>query len=154
MQLVGIGFARSYWISLIKRLQNQVSHQLNTELVGESNSVLKPGILSKESADITERIVKLKPDWVLFSASAFETPELCLNLLQEVQNISRKNLRFVLAIDEINPGLTILLKLQPVFELVNKMQFKISDPDLLLTHHIRSFPRIRLGKRLSDFGLH
>ena len=145
MQLVGIGFARSYWISLIKRLQNQVSHQLNTELVGESNSVLKPGILSKESADITERIVKLKPDWVLFSASAFETPELCLNLLQEVQNISRKNLRFVLAIDEINPGLTILLKLQPVFELVNKMQFKISDPDLLLTHHIRSFPRIRLG---------
>ena len=145
MQLVGIGFARSYWIPLIKRLQNQVSHQLNTELVGESNSVLKPGILSKESADITERIVKLKPDWVLFSASAFETPELCLNLLQEVQNISRKNLRFVLAIDEINPGLTILLKLQPVFELVNKMQFKISDPDLLLTHHIRSFPRIRLG---------
>ena len=145
MQLVGIGFARSNWISLIKRLQNQVSHQLNTELVGESNSVLKPGILSKESADITERIVKLKPDWVLFSASAFETPELCLNLLQEVQNISRKNLRFVLAIDEINPGLTILLKLQPVFELVNKMQFKISDPDLLLTHHIRSFPRIRLG---------
>ena len=145
MQLVGIGFARSYWISLIKRLQNQVPHQLNTELVGESNSVLKPGILSKESADITERIVKLKPDWVLFSASAFETPELCLNLLQEVQNISRKNLRFVLAIDEINPGLTILLKLQPVFELVNKMQFKISDPDLLLTHHIRSFPRIRLG---------
>ncbi len=145
MQLVSIGFPRSNWISLIKRLQNQVSHQLNTELVGESNSVLKPGILSKESADITERIVKLKPDWVLFSASAFETPELCLNLLQEVQNISRKNLRFVLAIDEINPGLTILLKLQPVFELVNKMQFKISDPDLLLTHHIRSFPRIRLG---------
>jgi len=145
MQLVGIGFPRSNWISLIKRLQNQVSHQLNTELVGESNSVLKPGILSKESADIPERIVKLKPDWVLFSASAFETPELCLNLLQEVQNISRKNLRFVLAIDEINPGLTILLKLQPVFELVNKMQFKISDPDLLLTHHIRSFPRIRLG---------
>ncbi|MEO1823492.1 MAG: hypothetical protein ABGX85_05630 [Candidatus Lambdaproteobacteria bacterium] len=101
--------------------------------------------MSKESADIPERVVKLKPDWVLFSASAFETPELCLNLLQEVQNISRKNLRFVLAIDEINPGLTILLKLQPVFELVNKMQFKISDPDLLLTHHIRSFPRIRLG---------
>jgi len=145
MQLVGIGFARSYWISLIKRLQNQVSLQLNTELVGESNSVLKPGILSKESADITERIVKLKPDWVLFSASAFETPELCLKLLQEVQNISRKNLRFVLVIDEINPGLTILLKLQPVFELVNKMQFKISNPELLLTHHIRSFPRIRLG---------
>jgi len=145
MQLVGIGFPRSNWILLIKRLQNQVSHQLNTELVGESNSVLKPGILSKESADITERIVKLKPDWVLFSASAFESPELCLNLLQEVQNISRNNLRFVLAIDEINPGLTILLKLQPVFELVNKMQFKISDPDLLLTHHIRSFPRIRLG---------
>lgn len=145
MQLVGIGFARSNWISLIKRLQNQVSHQLNTELVGESNSVLKTGFLSKDSADIPERIVKLKPDWVLFSASAFETPELCLNLLQEVQKISRKNLRFVLAIDEINPGLTILLKLQPVFELVNKMQFKISDPDLLLTHHIRSFPRIRLG---------
>jgi len=75
MQLVGIGFARSYWISLIKRLQNQVSHQLNTELVGEYNSVLKPGILSKESVDITERVVKMKPDWVLFSASAFETPD-------------------------------------------------------------------------------
>ena len=101
MQLVGIGFARSYWISLIKRLQNQVSHQLNTELVGESNSVLKPGILSKESADITERTVKLKPDWVLFLASAFGTPELCLNLLQEVQNNSLTNQGFQLIFDEI-----------------------------------------------------
>ena len=58
MQLVGIGFPRSYWISLIKRLQNQVSHQLIPELVGESNSVLKTGILSKESADIPEWLIK------------------------------------------------------------------------------------------------
>jgi len=146
MQLVGIGFSRSYWISLVKQLQNQVCHQLNTELFGVSNSVLKSEIISKISEEYSERILNLKPDWVLFSASAFETPELCLNLLQKVEINSSKKLRYVLVVNEINPGLTIILKLQPVFELVNKMQFKISDPDLLLTHHIQKFPRIRLGK--------
>ena len=145
MQLVGIGFARSHWNSLVNRLQKQVSHQLNSTLFGESLSDLAAGIRSKESPDAAEGIVKLKPDWILFSSAAFETPETCIKLLQEVQNRSKKNVRHLMAIDKIYNDFASYLKLKPVFELVNKMQFKIYDPELLLTHHIRSFPRIRLG---------
>ena len=145
MQLVGIGFARSHWNSLVNRLQKQVSHQLNSTLFGESLSDSAAEIHSKESPDTAEGIVKLKPDWILFSSAAFETPETCIKLLQEVQNRSKKNVRHLMAIDKIYNDFASYLKLQPVFELVNKMRFKIYDPELLLTHHIRSFPRIRLG---------
>ena len=145
MQLVGIGFARSHWNSLVKRLQKQVSHQLNSTLFGESLSDSAAEIRSKESPDTAEGIVKLKPDWILFSSAAFETPETCIKLLQEVQNRSKKNVRHLMAIDKIYNDFASYLKLQPVFELVNKMQFKVYDPELLLTHHIFSFPRIRLG---------
>jgi hypothetical protein len=50
----------------------------------------------------------------------------------------------VLVLDDLSHDLSALLKLQPVLELVNKMQFRLSAPEMLLTHHIRSFPRIRL----------
>ena len=145
MQLVGIGFARSHWNSLVNRIQKQVSHQLNSTLYGESLSNSSAGIRSIESPDTAEGIVKLKPDWILFSSAAFETPETCIKLLQEVQNRSKKNVRHLMAIDTIYNDFASYLKLQPVFELVNKMKFKIYDPELLLTHHICSFPRIRLG---------
>ncbi|MCS5546882.1 MAG: hypothetical protein NZ867_08780, partial [SAR324 cluster bacterium] len=118
---------------------------MNSTLFGESLSDSAAGIRSKESPDTAEGIVKLKPDWILFSSTAFETPETCIKLLQEVQNRSKKNVRHLMAIDTIYNDFASYLKLQPVFELVNKMQFKIYDPELLLTHHIRSFPRIRLG---------
>ena len=85
MQLVGIGFARSHWNSLVKRLQKQVSHQLNSTLFSESLSDSVARIRSKESPNAAEGIVKLKPDWILFSSAAFETPETCIKLLQEVQ---------------------------------------------------------------------
>ena len=145
MHLVGIGFARSHWNSLVTRLQKQVSHQLNSTRFSESLSDSLAGIRSKESPDAAEGIVNLKPAWILFSSEAFETPGTCIKLLQEEQNRSKKNVRPLMAIDKIYNDFASYLKLQPVFELVNKMQFKIYDPELLLTHHIRSFPRIRLG---------
>ena len=121
MHLVGIGFARSHWNSLVKRLQKQVSHQLNSTLFGESLSNSVAGIPSKESPDAAEGIVKLKPDWILFSSAAFETPETCIKLLQEVQNRSKKNVRHLMAIDKIYNDFASYLKLQPVFKLVNKI---------------------------------
>ncbi len=144
MQLVGIGLASSNWNSLVKQFQKQLHHQLNTKTLGTLNSTQNPVILSKYAAENINKILKLKPDWLIFSVDSFETPELCLRFLQEIKNKSKKDVHLVMALDNLNHDLTELLKLQPVFELVNKMQFKISEPELLLTHHIRSFPRIRL----------
>ena len=144
MQLVGIGFASSNWDSLVKQLQKQLSHQLNGKLFVDSVSATAAEISSKEFEYASAELKKLNADWVLFSPGAFETPEVCFKLLEELKNNSAKNVNYVLVLDDLSHDLSALLKLQPVLELVNKMQFRLSAPEMLLTHHIRSFPRIRL----------
>jgi hypothetical protein len=144
MQLVGIGFASSNWDSLVKQLQKQLSHQLNAKLFVDSVSATAAEISSKEFEYASAELKKLNADWVLFSPGAFETPEVCFKLLEELKNNSAKNVNYVLVLDDLSHDLSALLKLQPVLELVNKMQFRLSAPEMLLTHHIRSFPRIRL----------
>jgi len=144
MQLVGIGFASSNWDSLVKQLQKQLSHQLNGKLFVDSVSATAAEISSKEFEYASAELKKLNADWVLFFPGAFETPEVCFKLLEELKNNSAKNVNYVLVLDDLSHDLSALLKLQPVLELVNKMQFRLSAPEMLLTHHIRSFPRIRL----------
>ena len=144
MQLVGIGFASSNWDSLVKQLQKQLPHQLNGKLFVDSVSATAAEISSKEFEYASAELKKLNADWVLFSPGAFETPEVCFKLLEELKNNSAKNVNYVLVLDDLSHDLSALLKLQPVLELVNKMQFRLSAPEMLLTHHIRSFPRIRL----------
>ena len=144
MQLVGIGFASSNWDSLVKQLQKQLPHQLNGKLFVDSVSATAAEISSKEFEYASAELKKLNADWVLFSPGAFETPEVCFKLLEELKNNSAKIVNYVLVLDDLSHDLSALLKLQPVLELVNKMQFRLSAPEMLLTHHIRSFPRIRL----------
>ena len=144
MQIVGIGFASSNWDSLVKQLQKQVSHQLNGKLFVDSVSNVETEITTKEFDYASEELKKLKADWVLFSPDAFVNPEVCLKLLEKLKNNSKKNVSYVLVLDDMSHDLSRLLKFQPVLELVNKMQFRLSAPEMLLTHHIGRFPRIRL----------
>ena len=144
MQIVGIGFASSNWDSLVKQLQKQVSHQLNGKLFVDSVSNAETEITTKEFDYASEELKKLKADWVLFSPDAFVNPEVCLKLLEKLKNNSKKNVSYVLVLDDMSHDLSGLLKFQPVLELVNKMQFRLSAPEMLLNHHIGSFPRIRL----------
>ena len=144
MQIVGIGFASSNWDSLVKQLQKQVSHQLNGKLFVDSVSNVETEITTKEFDYASEELKKLKADWVLFSPEAFVNPEVCLKLLEKLKNNSKKNVSYVLVLEDMSHDLSGLLKFQPVLELVNKMQFRLSAPEMLLTHHIGRFPRIRL----------
>ncbi|HJL95147.1 MAG TPA: hypothetical protein QF871_07895 [SAR324 cluster bacterium] len=144
MQIVGIGFASSNWDSLVKQLQKQVSHQLNGKLFVDSVSNVETEITTKEFDYASEELKKLKADWVLFSPDAFVNPEVCLKLLEKLKNNSKKNVSYVLVLDDMSHDLSGLLKFQPVLELVNKMQFRLSAPEMLLNRHIGSFPRIRL----------
>ena len=52
-----------------------------------------------------------------------------------------------MVIHSIQEELYSILTLKPIFELVNKMRFKISDNELLLNHHIPRFPRIPLNSK-------
>ena len=144
MQLVGLGFTSSNWDSLVKQLQKQVPHQLNGRLFIDSVSVADQEITSTAFESAADELKKLKADWILFSPGAFETPEVCLKLLEELKIKSEKNVRYVLVLDDISHDLSEFLKLQPVLELVNKMKFRLSAPEMLLTHHMRRFPRIRV----------
>ena len=144
MQLVGIGFTSTNWNFLAKQLQKNVPHQLNLKLLSDSLSGTDNKITSKAFELASDELIRLKADWILFSPSAFETTELFIKLMCELKKYSENNVRYVLVLDNISHDLSGLLKLRPLFKLVNKMQFRISAPEMLLTNHIRSFPRIRV----------
>ena len=144
MQIVGIGLTSSNWIPLVKTLQKQVSYQLNARLLFESISIEEAEINLKEFEYTSDVLKRQKADWILFSPDAFGNPYFFIKLLEDIKNNSKKNTRFVLVLENINHDLTSILELQPNLELVNKMQFKISSPKLLLKRDISRFPRIRL----------
>jgi len=144
MQLLGIGFAKTNWNFLVKRLQKHLSHQLDSYLFNDARLSLGVEISNLEIIDVSEKIKKLKPDWVLVHADFFKNPEVCINLLERLKNKSDKKLNFAMVIENFQHNLTPFLKFMPVFELVNNMKFKISTPDLLMSKNIKSFPRIRI----------
>ena len=158
MQLVGIGFSSHDWNTVIKQLQIHISHQLNTKLYEVENSASETKNWLKDTENLSADISNHNPDWLLFTPREFESAENCLDLLDNVQKKSIKRVRLVMAIQTIQEELHSILKFNPTFELVNKMRFKISTPELLLNHHIPRFPRISLNSQfqtieyISDSG--
>ena len=63
-----------------------------------------------------------------------------------------------MVIKSLQEELHSILTFNPTFELINKMRFKISEPELLLKHNIPRFPRIPINshfqaiKYVSDSG--
>ena len=158
MQLVGIGFSSHDWNTVIKQLQIHISRQLNTKLYEVENSASETKNWLKDTENLSTDILNHNPDWLLFTPREFESAENCLDLLDNVKKKSIKRVRLVMAIQSIQEELHSILKFNPTFELVNKMRFKISAPELLLNHHIPRFPRIPLNAQfqtieyISDSG--
>jgi len=150
MQLVGIGFSSRDWNKLIKQLHIHISRQLNTELYEVANSASKTKNLLKDTEKMSADILNQNPDWLLFSPKKFESAENCLDLLDSVQSKSAKRVNLVMVIQSIQEELHSILNFYPTFELVNKMRFKISAPELLLNHHIPRFPRIPLNSEFQE----
>ena len=147
MQLVGIGFSSHDWNTLIKQLHIHISRQLNTKLYEVANSASETKNWLKDTENLSADILNHNPDWLLFSPRKFESAENCLDLLNNVQRKSAKRVNLVMVIQSIQEELHSILTFYPTFELVNKMRFKISAPELLLNHHIPRFPRIPLNSQ-------
>ena len=150
MQLVGIGFSSHDWNTLIKQLHIHISRQLNTKLYEVANSVSETKNWLKDTENLSADILNHNPDWLLFSPRKFESAENCLDLLDNVQRKSAKRVNLVMLIQSIQEELHSILTFYPTFELVNKMRFKISAPELLLNHHIPRFPRIPLNSQFQE----
>ena len=141
MQLVGIGFSSHDWNALIKQLQIHISRQLNTKLFEVANSASKTKNCLKDTENLSADILNHNPDWLLFSPSKFESAENILDLLDCIQHKSTRRVKLVMVIQSIQEGLHSILALNPTFELVNKMRFKISAQELILNQYIPRFPR-------------
>ncbi len=158
MQLLGIGFTSHEWNILIKKLQVHVSSQMNTKLYEVANSSSKTKNWLKDKKNLSKDILNYNPDWLLFTLRKFESAENFMFLLDNLQRKSPKRMRLVMVIQSIQEELHAILTFNPIFELVNKMRFKISAKELLLNHHIPRFPRIRLNTEfqaieyVSDLG--
>ena len=150
MQLVGIGFSSHDWNTLIKQLHIHISRQLNTKLYEVANSASETKNWLKDTENLSADILNHNPDWLLFSPRKFESAENCLDLLDNVQRKSAKRVNLVMVIQSIQEELHSILTFYPTFELVNKMRFKISAPELLLNHHIPRFPRISLNSQFQE----
>ena len=150
MQLVGIGFSSHDWNTLNKQLHLHLSRQLNTKLYEVANSVSETKNWLKDTENLSADILNHNPDWLLFSPRKFESAENCLDLLDNVQRKSTKRVNLVMVIQSIQEELHSILTFYPTFELVNKMRFKISAPELLLNHHIPRFPRIPLNSQFQE----
>ncbi len=144
MQLFGLGFSSDDWNILISQLQKHISHPLNTKLYEVSNSAETKNWL-KDSENISSEILNHNPDWLFFSSIKFESAKHWLELLDNLQINSAKGINLVMVIKSIEDELYSILTLNPIFELINKMRFKISAKELLLNHHIPRFPRIELN---------
>jgi len=131
MQLVGIGFSSHDWNTLIKQLQIHTSLQLNTKLYEVTNSASETKNCLKDTENLSSNILNHNPDWLLFSPRKFISAENCLDLLDNVQRNSSKRVTLVMVIKSIQEELHSILTFYPTFELVNKMRFKISAPELL-----------------------
>ena len=145
MQLVGIGFSSHDWNTLIKQLHIHISRQLNTKLYEVANSASETKNWLKDTEILSADILNHNPDWLLFSPSKFELAENILDLLDSIQHKSTKRVNLVMVIQSIQKGLHSILTLNPTFELVNKMRFKISAQELILNQNIPRFPRIPLN---------
>ena len=150
MQLVGIGFSSHDWNTLIKQLHIHISQQLNTKLYEVVNSASETKNWLNDTEILSADILNHNPDWLLFSPRKFESAENCLDLLDNVQRKSAKRVNLVMVIQSIQEELHSILTFYPTFELVNKMRFKISAPELLLNHHIPRFPRIPLNSQFQE----
>ena len=150
MQLVGIGLSSHDWNTVIKQLHIHFSRQLNTKLYEVANSASETKNWLKDTENLSTDILNYNPDWLLFSPRKFESAENCLNLLDNVQRKSNKKVSLVMVIQSIQEELHSILTFYPTFELVNKMRFKISAPELLLNHHIPRFPRISLNSQFQE----
>jgi len=150
MQLVGIGFSSHDWNTLIKQLHIHISQKLNTKLYDVANSASETKNWLKDTENLSADILNHNPDWLLFSPRNFESAENCLVLLDNVQHNSAKRVTLVMVIQSIQEELHSILSLNPTFELVNKMRFKISAKELILNHHIPRFPRIRLNSLFQE----
>ena len=152
MQLLGIGITRKNFNHIVKNLQNNLSHQLNSELFEDSRLSLVEGIEVKEIQNIISEIIRLKPDWIMFYPEFFKNSGICLKLIEGLKSVSAKTIHFVMVIEDLKQDINSFLKFIPEFELVNKMNLKLSKSELIFKRNIKSFPRIRLNSEFKKIN--
>ena len=152
MQLLGIGISRENFNSIGKKLQKNLSHQLNSELFDDSRLSLNEELEVKEIQNIITDIIRLKPDMIIFCPEYFKNSGMCLKLIEGLKSESEKTLHFVMVIKNLKHDLNSFLKFIPEFELVNKMNLKLSKSELILKRNIKSFPRIRLNSEFQKIN--
>ena len=85
--------------------------------------------------------------WNLSEDKCFEI--INLTLIDILKKTSSKKIYFVMVIDNIKKNFNSFIKFLPEFELVNKMNFKLSTPELIIDQRIKTFPRIRLNSEFN-----
>ncbi len=146
MHLVGIGFTADYWQTMIDSVRKQVSSET---MVGTLLST--EAVTSEETGKLKNLVIDSRPDLVLFNLHALDNPRDWPKFLNDTQKNCEPGLRWALVVENIIEELSAMFRLGPEVELVNQMRFPVADPSMLLTRHIRRFPRIPLTAEVRAF---
>ncbi|MBF0287864.1 MAG: hypothetical protein HQM14_08600 [SAR324 cluster bacterium] len=140
MLVFGLGLTESHWKVIFQRIQKPLSQKkVKARLL--SPSEIQPQSIISTCDDIS----KSPPALFLLTPQGFNEFTDCLFFLSQLQmRISDNQTRYGLIIENIEKDLYPFITYNPDVILVNKMQLTVSDPALLLTKSIRSFPRIRI----------
>ena len=145
MQILGVGFNKRYWKSLVGTLQRELSVSLIVDSLLESKKIHPQAIIST-----CENIVKSPPDLLVLSARGFGQIEDCLFFLSQLQLRSLQFVRCALIIEDIQEDLNFFLKNRLKVTLVNRMTFEVTHSSVFVNQSPKRFPRISINETVNS----
>ena len=139
MQVIGYGISPDDWTGLMQSLRTALpALKMQGRCLEQGpqtpDAVREAGVLLMQEA----------PTLLAFRISAFPTADEAIFFVRQMQFRAGSALTTLLFVAPETNEVADLLKLAPEVQLSNGLCCILTDPSLLLSHHIRRFPRVRV----------
>ncbi|MDP7630214.1 MAG: hypothetical protein QGF03_06480, partial [SAR324 cluster bacterium] len=136
MQVIGYGIPPDDWTGLMQSLRAALpALKMQGRCLEQGpqtpDAVREAGVLLMQEA----------PTLLAFRISAFPTTDEAISFVRQMQFRTGSALTTLLFVAPETNEVADLLKLAPEVQLSNGLCCTLTDPSLLLSHHIRRFPR-------------
>ncbi len=148
MQVIGYGIAPEDWTGLLQGLREALP-----DLQIQGRSVERGPQTPDEVREASVLLMQEPPSLLALRISAFASAEEAVAFVRQMQFRVGNSLTTLLLASPEAAELSDLLKLAPEVQLSNGFRCTLTDPSLLLSHHIRRFPRIRVNGEIRKLVL-
>ena len=139
MQVIGYGIAPDDWTGLMQSLRTALP-----ALQVQGHRVEQGPQTPDAVRDAGALLMQDSPSLLAFRSSAFPSADEAISFVRQMKFRTGSALTTLLLADPETDELADLLELAPEVRLSNGLCCTLTDISLLLSHHIRRFPRIRV----------